>query len=197
MSAGDIVQSGIADARERADALDPRHSFIVQAPAGSGKTELLVQRYLRLLATVERPEEILAITFTRKAAAEMKRRVLQGLPSVLAPERIADIAPRLRVQTIDALCASLTRQMPILARFGAQPDIVDDARELYFDAARRVLALEPPNAPAERLLAHLDNNLDIARGLASTIWLPLRARLGAITALTTSALPHSGQHSRP
>lgn len=165
MSAGDIVQSGIADARERADALDPRHSFIVQAPAGSGKTELLVQRYLRLLATVERPEEILAITFTRKAAAEMKRRVLQGLPSVLAPERIADIAPRLRVQTIDALCASLTRQMPILARFGAQPDIVDDARELYFDAARRVLALEPPNAPAERLLAHLDNNLDIARGL--------------------------------
>ena len=149
MSAGDIVQSGIADARERADALDPRHSFIVQAPAGSGKTELLVQRYLRLLATVERPEEILAITFTRKAAAEMKRRVLQGLPSVLAPERIADIAPRLRVQTIDALCASLTRQMPILARFGAQPDIVDDARELYFDAARRVLALEPPNAPAD------------------------------------------------
>ena len=165
MSAGHIVQSGIADARERERALDPHASFIVQAPAGSGKTELLVQRYLRLLATVERPEEILAITFTRKAAAEMKRRVLQGLPAVLDPARIPDIAPRLRVQTIDALCASLTRQMPVLARFGAQPESVEDARELYAEAARRVLALEPANAPAERLLTHLDNNLDSARGL--------------------------------
>ena len=163
----------------------------MQAPAGSGKTELLVQRYLRLLTTVERPEEILAITFTRKAAAEMKRRVLQGLPSVLAAGRIADIAPRLRVQTIDALCASLTRQMPVLARFGAQPEIVEDARELYAEAARRVLALEPSNAPAERLLAHLDNNVDTARGLIARMlarrdqWLrktggrPTRAELEA------------------
>ena len=165
MSAGDQKRPNVADARERERAFDPRRSFIVQAPAGSGKTELLVQRYLRLLTTVERPEEILAITFTRKAAAEMKRRVLQGLPSVLEAGRIADVAPRLRVQTIDALCASLTRQMPVLARFGAQPEIVEDARELYNDAARRVLALEPPNPSAELLLAHLDNNVDTARGL--------------------------------
>src|SRR5437762_12048976 len=105
------------DREQRRRALDPERSFIVQAPAGSGKTELLVQRYLRLLTTIDRPEEILAITFTRKAAAEMKRRVLEGLPAVLDARAIADIAPRLRVQTIDALCASLTRQMPILARF--------------------------------------------------------------------------------
>ena len=144
------------------------------------------------LKTVEHPEEILAITFTRKAAAEMKRRVLEGLPSVLAPDAIADIAPRLRVQTIDALCASLTRQMPVLARFGAQPEIVDDARELYHEAARRTLALAPANAPAEHLLAHLDNNLDTAGGLLAAMlarrdqWLrktgrradPRRARSG-------------------
>ena len=170
MSGGDLVTAAIADARERARALDPRHSFIVQAPAGSGKTELLVRRYLRLLAIVERPEEILAITFTRKAAAEMKRRVLDGLAA--APDAragIAGIAPRLRVQTIDALCASLTRQMPVLARFGAQPEIVEDARELYDEAARRALALEPPNEPAERLLAHLDNNVDTARMLLANM----------------------------
>jgi ATP-dependent helicase/nuclease subunit A len=159
----------IADAAERERALDPRCSFIVQAPAGSGKTELLVRRYLRLLATVESPEEILAITFTRKAAAEMKQRVLRGLPSVIAADRIGDIAPRLRVQTIDALCASLTRQMPILAHFGAQPEIIDDARELYHEAAHRVLALEPDNPAAERLLAHLDNNVGTARGLIAAM----------------------------
>ena len=191
MSGRDRTQPPVADADERARALDPRRSFIVQAPAGSGKTELLVQRYLRLLTTVDRPEEILAITFTRKAAAEMKRRVLEGLPGVLDARAIADIAPRLRVQTIDALCASLTRQMPILARFGAQPEIVDDARELYAEAARRTLALEPSNAEAERLLLHLDNNVDTARELLAAMlarrdqWLrktgraPARAELEA------------------
>ena len=200
MSVAGVKKPAIADAQDRERALDPRCSFIVQAPAGSGKTELLVQRYLRLLSTVERPEEILAITFTRKAAAEMKRRVLQGLPSVLAPDAIADIAPRLRVQTIDALCSSLTRQMPVLARFGAQPEIVQDAHELHLDAARRVLALEPVNLPAERLLAHLDNNLDTVRDLVARMlarrdqWLrktgrvPARAELEAAFAAERARL---------
>ena len=64
----------IIDASERLKALDPTESFLIQAPAGSGKTELLIQRYLNLLGGVEHPQQIISMTFTRKAADEMKKR---------------------------------------------------------------------------------------------------------------------------
>ena len=177
------------DARRRA--LDPTQSCIVQAPAGSGKTELLIQRYLLLLACVDHPEEIVAVTFTKKAAGEMRERVLSALADAGAGKipasehekltqalataalqrdakagwRIAENPARLRIQTIDSLCATLTRQMPMLSRFGSQPESIEDASELYLEAARATVELvESVDAVAqdlERLLVHLDN--DVAR----------------------------------
>jgi ATP-dependent exoDNAse (exonuclease V) beta subunit len=144
----------IPDQETRIAALDPRRSFIVQAPAGSGKTELLVRRYIELMKTVEKPEEIVAITFTIKAAAEMRERVLKNLSDR------KEIAHRLRIQTIDAFCAGLTRQMPVVSGFGAQPGVVEDARDHY-----RLAALNTVNelSPAAcRLLVHLDNNVETA-----------------------------------
>lgn len=179
----------IPDADERYRALDPAQSFIVQAPAGSGKTALLIQRYLRLLACVDAPEEIVAITFTRKAAAEMRARVLAALEvekkltdaetayeklnrelsaAVLQRDRqvgwhIAENPERLRIQTIDSLCTSLTRQMPMLSKFGAQPETIEDASDFYLEAARATLELvEQKHKIAHdvrRLLEHLDNDM--------------------------------------
>ena len=189
----------IADAAEREAALDPTRSFIVQAPAGSGKTGLLIQRYLRLLATVSKPEEILSITFTRKAAAEMRRRVLQALdrardPS--APEPANDRrtwllarealdrdaaegwgllrnAARLRIQTIDSLSASLGRQMPVVSGLGTTPAIVEDARALYREASQSTLEHLAAGGgygdAVAALLAHLDGDWSVLRALLETM----------------------------
>jgi len=183
-----------ADHAQRLAALDPQRSFIVQAPAGSGKTGLLTQRFLRLLAMVDQPEEIVAITFTRKAAAEMRGRILQALAAARSPEpaepwqqqtwKLAGAAllradalgwnllenpQRLRVRTIDSLCQYLARQLPLGSGFGEPPRVEEDARLLYRAAARSALAeLESDSdlgGALALLLRELDNNLEALHGL--------------------------------
>jgi ATP-dependent exoDNAse (exonuclease V) beta subunit len=155
-----------SDEKNRLLALDLT-SFIVEAPAGAGKTELLTQRYLKLLQTVNAPEEIIAITFTNKAAAEMRLRILDSLMRAANQDKptephkqitydlssqalqhgqskewqLIENPARLRIFTIDSLCAHLARQMPLMSRFGSQPRVTDDAGALYAQAAEQTLAL--------------------------------------------------------
>lgn len=176
------------DHAARTDALDPTRSFLVQAPAGSGKTELLTDRILALLATVNRPEEIVAITFTRKAASEMHARVLSklrrgldGPPEAMHERRSWELAraalarnaeqgwhlldhpARLAIRTIDSFCAGLVRSMPWLSELGGMPDITDDARAHYEAAARATLDLADDYDAVRILLQHLDVDVQAAK----------------------------------
>ncbi len=181
--------SAAADQRAREAALDPTRSFVVQAPAGSGKTELLIQRYLTLLATVEEPEQIVAITFTRKAAAEMRSRVAAALEAAEAgraparaheavTHRLARAAlardaargwsltsspERMRIETLDAMNAWLARRLPVLASGVAGAGIAEDAEALYREAAERTVAeLDAGDGVAASLrglLGALDNDV--------------------------------------
>jgi ATP-dependent exoDNAse (exonuclease V) beta subunit len=174
--------------RERA--LAPDRSFLVQAPAGAGKTELLIQRFLRLLSLVDEPEEILAITFTRKAAAEMQRRICQALTAdaataieenassrrqrelvaaVLARDRLRGwglvaYPSRLRISTIDSLNASLARTTPVSSGANVLRPLATQFEPLYRQAAAEALRLliedDAAGEAVASLLAHFDNRLD-------------------------------------
>jgi ATP-dependent helicase/nuclease subunit A len=120
---------GPPDAGVRKEALDIRRSFIVQAPAGSGKTALLIQRFLKLLAddSVTEPEQVLAITFTNAATAEMRDRVVKELEK--AEEEIA-------------------QNVPVALAAGTN----NDFRRVTLDLAHQVLARD--HALAWQLLSH-------------------------------------------
>jgi ATP-dependent helicase/nuclease subunit A len=174
-----------ADEHAREYATDPRRSILLQAPAGSGKTTVLTQRLLRLLTVVDEPEEILAITFTRKAAAEMRARVLKALRGEFdtsnaqgrrlralasaALERgsargwnLAQDPGRLRIQTIDSFNFRLASQLPVTAKAGGALTITDRPWEIYHRSARATLvaAENDPDlsADVEFLFERLDNN---------------------------------------
>ncbi len=179
-------------------ALNIGGSYIVQAPAGSGKTSLLVERYLNLLMIVQRPEEILAITFTKAAAAEMKARILVTLneDSELAlrvTRRDAEMGwkirynpSRLKIQTIDSFAKELATQIPGLHSVSGM-DIAKDAKPLYEAAAQSLLGQLYSDNPAKNyiadFLAMLDNNAITAQRLLIAMltkrdqWLDLTSHL--------------------
>jgi len=171
------------DQTERQRALDPASSILVQAPAGSGKTDLLTRRFLRLLAEVEEPGQIVAITFTNAAAAEMRHRILGELEKAAsdAPQseadefsmeslasralersrllgwKLLDLPAQLRIMTIDSFCRELALQQPLLSGLGSGLGIFEHPAELYRRAARQTL--EQIGKPDDPLLSQAIEDL--------------------------------------
>ncbi|NIB41148.1 UvrD-helicase domain-containing protein [Pseudomaricurvus alkylphenolicus] len=184
-----------ADYEARQRALDPGNSFAVTAPAGSGKTGLLTQRVLTLLPLCNQPEEVVCITFTRKAAAEMRERIVEAITRGANTERPEqpheqlswDLAQaviardreknwqllrnpnRLRIQTIDGLCRSLTQFNPVSSGIGGTTQLLEHPSTAYRQAVEMTLSDLEQEGPLREdlaaLLTHLDNNLDAVSNL--------------------------------
>lgn len=171
------------DYAERMEALDEHRSFCVSAPAGSGKTELLVQRYLKLLSRVEHPREILSMTFTRKAAAEMQSRIVAALKAAIEDEpteehkkltwnlakqamqqsdnlnwRILGNVQQLKIYTIDGLNQRIVADFPITSQLGGTVGVSDSPRQLYVQAIDTLLK-RLASQDRDNVTANSDNDL--------------------------------------
>jgi ATP-dependent helicase/nuclease subunit A len=187
---GDVVPfpgrrgSGAAlpDARDRADAVDPSLNIVLEASAGTGKTRVLVDRYVNLIRAGVEPVNILAITFTRKAAAEMRERILETL-SRAADEgslderrwrRLREHLPEVAISTIDAFCLSLLREFPLEAGLDPGFGMADETEALRLtdEALDRALRVCRAVAREDRTVALVFAELgdfQLRRGLAALL----------------------------
>ena len=177
------AQSSPPDQLERRRALDSGRSVLVQAPAGSGKTDLLTRRFLRLLAEVDDPGQVVAITFTNLAAAEMRHRILGELEKAVSDEgsaatndefsmyvlahralehsqalgwKLLDLPAQLRISTIDSFCRDLALQQPLLSGLGGGLAIAEQPEDLYRRASRQTLEqIDTPDPSLSEAIAAL------------------------------------------
>jgi ATP-dependent helicase/nuclease subunit A len=151
-----LATGDMTDADTRNWAVDPGENVVLEASAGTGKTRVLVERYVNLLRAGVEPDNILAMTFTRKAAAEMRQRIVERLreasrTSRLDAARWRDLRGRvgdIAISTIDAFCLALLREFPLEADVDPGFELADET--------------EVPRLTEEAL----DRSLRICRGLA-------------------------------
>jgi ATP-dependent exoDNAse (exonuclease V) beta subunit len=176
----DDYMNPVPDNEARELALEIAQSHHVEAPAGSGKTTLLVARFIKLLCRVRHPYEILALTFTNKAAGEMKARIgglfqkaYSGLQPVSGPEaalmetakealkqhearRFLLLSPEgLQVMTFHSFCHRLVKQAPLEAEVPPESVVLEEEQqELVLDESIQEMIGDvvsmPEGAPERR-----------------------------------------------
>lgn len=208
--------------RQAADpllAVSPQHNASVHASAGTGKTWLLVTRIVRLLLAGARPDSILAVTFTRKAAAEMQQRVSDRLRELMEADatgldamlRLAGVQPdatlrqrarqlyeetlfnpyALRATTFHAFCQELLQRFPLEA--GIAPGFeISETTGLLEQAARDALVAETSAAPDTPLAGALDRLIEGCGGLDNT-----QAALGSFLAHRSDWWAYTQGKDRP
>ena len=178
------------DQKQRDQALNISDSFIVQAPAGSGKTELITQRYLKLLGSADVPENILVMTFTNRAVDELKHRIISSLnraklppPKELHKLKTFDLAnkvleqsnlkewdllshpSRIKILTIDSLSSLIVSRYPSIDQLISPQTMINtyEYEQIYQEAAENTLLLieeDEYQASISSVLLYLDNHVD-------------------------------------
>jgi ATP-dependent exoDNAse (exonuclease V) beta subunit len=152
------------------EALDT--NVVVEAAAGTGKTTELVARILNVLAEGVAPiEKIVAVTFTEKAAGELKLRIRKELeslrqrtPGAAAQKNLSDAIQRLEeahVSTIHGFCADLLRERPVEAGIDPLFEVLTEPQsERIFDEAFRAWLHQQLENPPE----------GVRRALRRSVW---------------------------
>jgi len=177
----------LIDSKQRKEALDISQSFLVRAPAGSGKTGLLTNRNLVALSVANTLDEVVGMTFTNKAAQEMKNRIGQSIRRAkngytpkndfeaenlkLAKAALAnsdrhgwglgESCEHLNISTIDAFCRTLLKgRYETSEHLSCSMDVMADATIMYEYAAQMVLNKcedKVYGSDIRRLLSHFGN----------------------------------------
>jgi ATP-dependent helicase/nuclease subunit A len=154
-------------------------SIHLSASAGSGKTRALKDRYLALLDVLDNRglniDQAVAITFTDKAAAEIKERVMRDLPEPML-KKIIRGSQDLRISTIHSFCMNLLKRYPLEA--GLPPDFgVLDARDQAYKIQKAIEDTLEESDRDQELMSPLRNFTTDALIETTAFLLSIRSRL--------------------
>ncbi|MFP4545213.1 MAG: UvrD-helicase domain-containing protein [Methanomassiliicoccales archaeon] len=140
------------------EAMDHSRSLCVTAGAGAGKTRVLVEKYISLLEEGVQVSQILALTFTEKAAAEMKERVRRAIRKKEG-RRWRDMEEEFnwaRISTFHSFCASVLRDHPFEAGISPGFQVLEGLElDRVLREAYEELVSHPPSQEVERALVNL------------------------------------------
>lgn len=176
------------DINARIESINTNKSMLIVADAGCGKTEQMARRYLALLANRKNPEGILSITFTKKAASEMRERIHKYLKmgcSDAMPTQahlietwelakkaieadsvnkweIINNPHKIKIKTIDSFCIDIVNNNVLLNSYGCQIKALEDTAKTYEIAARNYITNSKDIDTISTLIRFFDNNQEKA-----------------------------------
>ena len=160
------------DSEERKTIIESDQSFIVSAPAGSGKTQVLGARMLKKLLIVDEAKEIIAITFTKKAANEMQQRIIEwwnekkepyqkDIEKIIKKFKVEEggleiFVENLNIMTIDSLALIIIKKD--FANSPLDVEVQDDVDEIIEESIKDIIQEPEFEKDIQKVLLFMGGN---------------------------------------